>query len=75
MNYEHEFLQSPNITIMTELLLCAWDVPGSNLDPPTGILTFRVLVFFLSLSRQIPEHYITLGHACFLPHPFHLISH
>ena len=29
-----------------KLLLCAWDVPRSNLDPETSTLTFRVLVFF-----------------------------
>jgi hypothetical protein len=42
----------------------------------SGTLNIAVeLVIFFSLSRQIPEYYLRLGHNHFLPYPFQFINH
>jgi hypothetical protein len=55
------------------LLLRIRKVPGSNIVPKTGYP--GVFVVLLSLSRQIPEYYLKLGHDRFVTQPFRFIVH
>jgi hypothetical protein len=56
------------LTILYLLLTCIWEMPGSNLGGDTDYPDRPVVVFF-SHSREIPVHYLKLGHDHFLPHP------
>jgi hypothetical protein len=49
--------------------------PRFKCRPGDRLSWLRVLVLFLSLSRQIPGQYLKLGQDRFLPHHFQFIVH
>jgi len=54
------------------LLIRILEVSSSNFGPEVVIMT-EVLVFFPSLSRQMPGQPLKLGHTGFLSHVVHFI--
>jgi len=59
-----------NVTKWAELLFRIRQVPGSNLDPETGLSWLKFFfVTVLCLLRQIPRQRPKLRHGRFLPQP------
>jgi hypothetical protein len=67
--------QGPSrLTQSRERLCCIRDVPESNLDWDTAILTKVFLCFLLFLLLNT-EYYLDRGFDCLLPHAFQFVTH
>jgi hypothetical protein len=67
-------LQAYTLNFMTKwlaLLLCIWEVAGSNFSPTlTTLIEVSYGWFSLVPPGKCQDSALKLGHNCFLPHPF-----